>query len=293
MVMSGAGILNDAFADSACPLLDELEFVLRAGIPVVAFGRGIGPITEPVLLAKARAVLPRLKLIGLREGRAGFTFLRSLGVPKERIFVTGDDAIELAYTRRPDSPGSLVGINLRLANYAETDENTIGMLREPLQLAVQALNSSLLPVPISFHKSDSDVVSIGRILNSAIHDPQTEVKCPEDVIRLIGLCRVVVTGSYHGGVFALAQGIPVVALIHSSYYEHKFTGLQEQFPGGCRILDLRRPVTSGDIQHAIHDAWKSADTIRGPLLTSAARQVELSRAAYQSARSLFPQESDS
>jgi colanic acid/amylovoran biosynthesis protein len=80
VVVSGMGGLNDAFADSACPLLDELEFVLQAGIPVVAFGQGVGPITNPELLARARSVLPRLKLIGLREDYTGLPLLESIGV---------------------------------------------------------------------------------------------------------------------------------------------------------------------------------------------------------------------
>ena len=30
--------------------------------------------------------------------------------------------------------------------------------------------------------------------------------------------RLVITGSYHAGVFALAQGVPVLALAKSAYY---------------------------------------------------------------------------
>lgn len=291
LVVSGMGGLNDAFEDSACPLLDELEFVLQAGIPVVAFGQGVGPITEPALLEKARAVLPRLELIALREGHTGLPLLESFGVPRDRIHVTGDDAIELAYQHRPCSLGDAIGINLRLADYAETDENTAGKLREPLRSAAQKLNSSLVPVPISFHGSDSDVEAVGKLLDGQSHSSQATIESPEDVIRLIGKCRVVVTGSYHAGVFALAQGIPVVGLVQSAYYEQKFTGLQEQFPGGCRMIDFRRPVASGEIQDAICGAWESADWVREPLLAAAVRQVELGRAAYQAARALCPLES--
>jgi colanic acid/amylovoran biosynthesis protein len=292
VVMSGAGALNDAFADSACPLLDEIEFVLQAGVPVVAFGRGIGPITEPALLAKARAVLPRLKLIGLREGIAGLPFLESLGVPRDRIYITGDDAIELAHRHRPSLIGNAIGVNLRLAGYAGTGEDMVGKLRGPLMFAAKALNSFLLSVPISFHESDSDVDATRKLLDGESHSSQATIESPEDVIRLIGNCRVVVTGSYHGGVFALAQGIPVVGLVHSRYYEQKFAGLQEQFPGGCHILDFRRPITSGEIQKTILDAWDSAGQVKESLLTAANHQIELSRAAYKTARCLFPPEDD-
>jgi colanic acid/amylovoran biosynthesis protein len=291
LVVSGAGMLNDAFADSACPLLDELEFALQAGVPVVAFGQGVGPITDPDLLARARSVLPRLMLISLREGFTGLPILESFGVPRDRIYVTGDDAIELAYRLRPDVLGGRIGINLRLAGYAEAGEDMLDKLREPLLHAAQTMNSSLIPVPISFHESDSDVEANRKLLDSQSLMSQETIETPEDVIHRIGKCRVVVTGSYHGGVFALAQGIPVVGLVHSPYYEQKFTGLQQQFPGGCRILDFRRPVKPVEIQDAIHSAWKSAEQVRESLLSVAARQIELGRAAYQAARRLCPLES--
>jgi len=291
LVVSGMGGFNDAFADSACPLLDELEFALQAGVPVVAFGQGVGPITNPELLARARSVLPRLTLISLREGFTGLPLLESFGMPRNRIHLTGDDAIELAYRLRPDVMGGRIGINLRLADYAEAGEEMVDKLRQPLLHAAQTLNSSLVPVPISFHESDSDVEANRKLLDSQSLMSQESIETPEDVIHQIGKCRVVVTGSYHGGVFALAQGIPVVGLVHSPYYEQKFTGLQKQFPGGCRILDFRRLVKPVEIQDAIHGAWKSAEQVRESLLSVAARQIELSRAAYQAARRLCPLES--
>ena len=288
LVLSGAGVTNDAFADQAYPLLDEMEFVLRAGIPVVAFGRGIGPIANPALLARVRDVFPRLKLIGLREAHTGLPLLESLGVTRDRICVTGDDAIELAFRRRPSSLGKGIGVNLRVADYAEMGSEMIGKLREPLRLAARKLNSAFIPIPISLNKADSDLVSIESLLGRESSSPQKAIKSPEDVIRLVAGCRVVVTGSYHGGVFALAQGIPVVGLVRSPYYEQKFSGLQEQFPRGCQILDFRQHVTSDEIQAAICNAWDSAEPLREPLLAAAARQVKLGSAAYQAARNLFP-----
>jgi colanic acid/amylovoran biosynthesis protein len=167
----------------------------------------------------------------------------------------------------------------------------VDRLREPLQIAAQTLNSSLVAIPISFHENDSDIEANRRLLDGQNTGSPARIESPEDVIRLIGSCRVVVTGSYHGGVFALAQGIPVVGLVHSPYYEQKFIGLQKQFPGGCHILDFRQPVTPGEIQDAVRSAWASAEQIRELLLKTAARQVELGRAAYQAARELCPLES--
>jgi colanic acid/amylovoran biosynthesis protein len=295
LAVCGGGYINDCFKESACDLLDELKAVLQAGIPVVAFGQGIGPITDLELEARARAVLPRMKMIGLREGLSSLPLLESLGVPRDRIHVTGDEAIEPALLRRPASLGYAIGINLRLADYAGTDEKTAEQLRQPLQRAAQALNSTLIPVLISFHnvfhnRIDSDREAVGRLLENLSQGSPAQAESPDDAIRMIGKCRVVVTGSYHGAVFALAQGIPVVGLLQSEYYEQKFTGLQQQFPRGCLLIDLRQPITSGNIEDAIHMAWESAESVRDSLIEAASRQVELGRALYQTAHAQFPLE---
>lgn len=291
LVLAGMGALNDAFRENACWLLDEFGAVSRAGVPIVAFGQGVGPITDPELLAKARAVLPQFKLIGLREDRTGLPLLESLGISRKRIYVTGDDAIELAYERRTSSMGDAIGVNLRIAAYAETDGETAGKLRGPLRRAAQALNSYLVAVPILLHQSGSDAEAISELLDGQIQSSHPAIDTPEEIIGLIGRCRVVVTGSYHGAVFALAQGIPVVGMAQSAYYKQKFTGLQEQFPGGCRAIDLKRPVNTGEIEDAICCAWESAEQVRESLLAAAARQIELGHAAYRAVHELYPLES--
>ena len=291
LVICGGGFINDCFAKGACDLLDELTAVLKAGVPVVAFGQGIGPMTNPVLMAKARAVLPRLDMIGLREGHSSLPILESIGVPRDRISVTGDDAIELAFERRPSSLGDAIGVNLRFADYAGTDQTTADKLREPLRRAAQSLGSCLAPVIISFHQErDSDVEAMNSLLDGQIHNSEALIESPENVIRLIGKCRVVVTGSYHAAVFALGQGVPVVGLSQSDYYEQKFTGLQKLFPGGCSIIDFRQPTTSSEIEDAIHKAWDAAERVRDSLLEAAARQVEFGRALYQAVHARFPLE---
>jgi colanic acid/amylovoran biosynthesis protein len=148
-------------------------------------------------------------------------------------------------------------------------------------------------VPISFSDESSDIRAISRLLGGQIHDSQTTIRSPEDVIDLIGNCRIVVTGSYHAGVFALSQGISVIGLVHSAYYDQKFIGLQQQFPGGCRIIDFRHPTTPDEILEVISSAWRSAEDAREPLLRAANLQIDLGRAAYQSLRNQLTLNPDS
>ena len=94
-------------------------------------------------------------------------------------------------------------------------------------------------------------------------------------------CRIVVTGSYHAGVFALSQGIPVVCLAKSHYYIDKFLGLADQFRAGCQLVFLNQEALSERFLDSIEKAWESAEDTRLPLLEAADRQVEMSRKAYK------------
>lgn len=91
---------------------------------------------------------------------------------------------------------------------------------------------------------------------------------------------MVITGSYHAAVFALAQGIPAVCIEKSAYYSQKFCGLREQFGEGCAVVEAAESDFGFRLEHAIEHAWRSADDLRPRLLEAAASQIEKGRAAY-------------
>ena len=117
-------------------------------------------------------------------------------------------------------------------------------------------------------------------------DGGAALQTPRDVIRRVGTCRVVVTGSYHGAVFALSQGIPVVAIVKSRYYLQKMAGVAHEFGTGCHIVNLDDDDVSTRLSEAISRAWAEADGVREPLLQSAVDQIRRGRSAYARLRDL-------
>ena len=103
---------------------------------------------------------------------------------------------------------------------------------------------------------------------------------PAEVARRVGRCRVLVTGAYHLAVFALSQGIPVVALTSSAYYDDKFLGLGEMFGQGLTLIRLDDPDLEPALTAAIDQAWRVAPGVREPLRDRARLQIEASRAAF-------------
>jgi polysaccharide pyruvyl transferase WcaK-like protein len=300
-VATGGGYITDAFEYHAMRALDTIRIVKRRGKPAVIVGQGLGPIRSPALRANATAALPMVDLIALREHRAAAPLLDRLGVDAARVVTTGDDAIELSYDARDTDLGAGIGVNLRVAFYAEVDRTVIERARAALHDAGEAYGVPLLPVPISHVEGESDVETL-RLLLAGVEaecggsecayapppgplpdaaDGGSRLVTPLDVIRQVGRCRLVVTGSYHAGVFALSQGIPVVALARSAYYRDKFLGLADQFSVGCEVIRLDDDTLRSKLRHAIDHTWRTAENVRPHLLRAAARQIELGHATYR------------
>jgi colanic acid/amylovoran biosynthesis protein len=247
------------------------------------FGQGIGPIESERLRKKAKRALQHVRLIGLREKQASLPLLAKLGVDESRIRVTGDDAIELAHRQRPSCLGAEIGVNLRVAYYSEVSEARINDVGEVLRRVAAAREASLIPIPIAYDGQGSDVDTITKIFEAAGEktDGGASCKSPEDVAQAAGRCRVVVTGSYHAGVFALSQGVPVVALSKSAYYNNKFNGLADMFGTGCTVLRTGDSSFSERLSEAVHKAYVNASDVRPSLLSAAHRQIKASRQAYR------------
>jgi polysaccharide pyruvyl transferase WcaK-like protein len=282
VVACGQGGMTDVFGGHARRVLDTLEMAIRHRKPTAMLGQGIGPMSGAALLARARAVLPRVNLIGLREGRAGAPLLASVGVLPSRVVVTGDDAVELAYEARRPELGRGLGVNLRVAPHAETDDSLIGRIRPVLQRFAERHGVSLLPLPIAMHPSGTDD---SRVLRELLRDDGSDggrsLDTPLRVIQRTGECRVVVTGAYHAAVFALAQGVPTICLGNSAYVLDKFWGLTDLFGAGCRALALRSADLPEELSVALEDTWSAAPQLRAPLLEAARLQVAAGQAAYE------------
>jgi polysaccharide pyruvyl transferase WcaK-like protein len=288
-VVSGAGGFADSCRAWNMAILGILESAIERKIPVAMFGQGIGPLNDQAVLSRAKNVLPAVDFISLRGGLGGLTLLESLGVDVSNVLTTGDEAIELAYEARSEQPGQALGINLRVASYSGIDKGFIEKLRPVFQQFAKEHDAPILPLPIAVHPYASDHETIRLLLRGFDDrsDGGLALDTPLKVIEHAGRCRVVVSGAYHAAVFALAQGIPVVCLSKSAYYDAKFRGLEDQFGLGCETVSLNDPYAVEKLAVAIERAWQSAERVRLPLQQAALRQIELCRGAYERVRGLL------
>ena len=281
LLLSGGGYITDVFPGQAWSALERLDAALNEGIPFALFGQGIGPLRDRSLIAAARRVLPRAKLIAVREKLVSVALLEELGVASERIVLTGDDSVEAAYRARKFELGNSVGVNFRVAGYTGMTTSDVDAIGAPLHRAVKRIGSELTALPVCIVdsvESASDATIAARLLGSG--NWQDVPATSEQLIARVGTCRIIVTGSYHAGVFALSQGIPAVCVFNCEYYEMKFRGLAAQFGTGCVVLDKSSDDFDARLVDAIIDAWENAERWRPALLEAAQAQVEAARHAY-------------
>lgn len=280
VVVAGMGGITDAFRGYAVGVLATLATAARHNVPTVMMSQQIGPLSSLRLHRMARDVLPTVALIALRERKAGLPLLRRLGVDLGGVRTTGDDTVGFVHPLRAPHLGEGLGLNLRRSGYASVDAGIVRRVGMVVRSASAGLNAPLIGLPVSHRGEEDDARTIASMTGQSppSHPPITDL---ETFVSFMQSCRVVVSGSYHGAVFALAQGIPAVCLSNSPYYSQKFLGLQDLFGEGCVVVRVTSTMER-DLRDATERLWVSAPGLRPALLDAAARQAEASRTAYAS-----------
>src|SRR5690606_12308618 len=128
-----------------------------------------------------------------------------------------DDAVEMAWARRPAMPGMSLGVNVRLSEATGMNASMATPLGEVLRRFARSRDTEFVTLPVA-RSREVDRLSIEKVVGDLLPDDPADVDSPFTVIDRAGRCRMVITATYHAGVFALAQGVPVVCLSFSEYF---------------------------------------------------------------------------
>jgi colanic acid/amylovoran biosynthesis protein len=281
LVLAGCGILNDTFRTAALQILDLFEAANRGGIPSIMLGQGIGPMDDPILLKRAAEVLPQVRALFVRERVASFPLLQKIQVPAAQICFTGDDAMELAWKERPPVIGTRMGVSLRIAEYSGMDEAGTRPIVELLSAKARQRKTELSGIPILCGTgAASDVRTLEHLAGSLSCRDADDLSTPKSIVTRIARCRLMVTSTYHAGVFALSQGIPTIGVGRSRYYRDKFKGLADQFCDGCAVLEAGDARFMETLDATVEKLWAEADILRPRLLAFAESKITEGQKAY-------------
>jgi polysaccharide pyruvyl transferase WcaK-like protein len=289
LLICGSGGFADSCRDWNLFTLGIVESAIAAAVPVALTGQGIGPISDPDVISRMRKVLPRVTLLASRGTHGAHAIARYIGVPEDLFLTTGDETVELAFLARPLSPGSGIGVNLRIAPYSGVSEDAADVIGDVLRSFAASHGANLIPLPIATHSYADDTRTIGRLLDT---DPSNfaSLDSPQRIFEQTAKCRIVVTGAYHAAVFALSQGIPAICVSASDYYRCKFVGLRSLFGEGCMVVNLHEPDSQNSLSISLQAGWIKFDSLHNDLLEAAQGQIGASRDALRRLRQMFPAE---
>lgn len=290
VVASGGAYMTDTWWWHAAGVLSLLSLAHRLGKPTAMFGQGIGPMALWPLRVQARTVLPGLTVLGLREERISRALALSMGIHPEALAMTGDDALELVDSATAPA-GDAIGISVRVSSYAGVDFAAAAAIGDVVLETASELGVPIMGLPVSQHAADAGVLrALLRQKKDTVNVIVDDLGSPEALVSAAAKCRLIITGSYHAAVFGLAQGVPTVCLIKSSYYDAKFGGLQASFPGACIVVPLDAPDALAGLRAAIKRGLQLPSSARAAARDTATQLREAGREAYTLFRSKIDEE---
>jgi polysaccharide pyruvyl transferase WcaK-like protein len=266
--IAGGGNLTSDYAQ----LLQARTFLAVAagvfGVPVVVTGQQVGPRLYPRHERILKKWLPHARLVGVRDAASAET-CRRLGVPGDRISVTGDDAVDLVAAPLPDcmlNPRRpVIGLSLHHHGCRSERDAAIRRLADVLGPWLRSTSASIVMIPhirsttplrcdVRFAEDFTHALGDGLPVLIAGASEYLDVH----VKALTAGCDFMVTTRFHGAVFALSSGVPTFPIGQDEYTSVKFSGLWEYF-GLPTVVAM---LGDGDLSVRLNEAWRERESGR-------------------------------
>jgi polysaccharide pyruvyl transferase CsaB len=257
LLVGGGGILYDADAKT---YLREAMLAKEAGVPVMLYAVGAGPLQDPNVQASVAECLNQVDVITVRE-RSAQQVLEAAGVRRE-IHLTADPALLLAPS--PIDPGLLkeegldrkeriIGMSVREPGVAapDLDERVYhGLLANAADFMVDRFDAHIVFVPME--QSVLDTQHSHAVISQMLRAQRATVLKREydsgELLSLMGHFSFAVGMRLHFLIFAALQNIPFIALPYAS----KVSGFLEDLHVATPPLKL---VNAGRLIAYLDESW--------------------------------------
>ncbi len=264
LILGGGGILYDADART---YLREVEIAEEAGVPVMIYAVGVGPLIDPNNQRIVREVICNATVITVRE-RTDQKILEDIGV-KCPVIVTADPGLLMEpeplpentlIKERMDSGQKLVAMSIREPGPAAPDieaRHYRSLLANTADYLVNRHDVEIIFVPMERNYLD---VQYSHSVVSEMMRPQRASVLSGDytsgqVLNLMGHFNFAVGMRLHFLIFAAIQRVPFVPLPYAS----KVTGF-------INILNIDLPplskINAGKLIAYVDQSWDDQNVIR-------------------------------
>lgn len=289
LFLSGGGYLTGMTLTRLWDNMLLMGLAHSFGLSVLLSGQTIGLFNDGVSRWLARWGLKKADLIYLRDADSSPGALCSIGIEKNNIACTFDDALFYSampqakvmdhlkqYGIKPDAPYLAVNVH-----YWGQTGSMIDIITKQIASAldrIQAeLNFHIVFVPMV--KSDEEAThKVIELMESPGIFPEHHYNL-ELAVGLIKSANLCLTMKHHPIIFAIAESIPVISMAFDAYYLHKNRGALklfglEEFCVSCNPEVLGETIFDKIIQ-AHQQRKKIADKISPKIESMRTRSAEL------------------
>lgn len=249
------------------------------GIPVVNLHQSVGPLDREADRRLVAAVLDRARLNIVRDDLS-HAFLMRLGVRPERLVLSRDVAFDGDFDA-PTETAFDVGINIR---HGFNGRVRLDALRAFVERIGRKSDPSRIMVYSTTHPPGDDV----RTAVDGLAEVHAGLPRWDDCLRLPGLCRVNVSDSYHGAIFSMRAGRPVICC-QTDYASWKIQGTRTP---GLADVEVLPGFVSAAAAGTIATRAEEALSNPGPILACQRQRIEhardLCRRGWDAVEALLP-----
>ncbi len=198
----------------------------NSGIPVVNLHQSVGPLDRQEHRRLVAEIFSKATLNLARDDRS-FDFLQRLGVPRERLVLTRDISFgeEFAVNAGVNCD---VGINIRCGFNGRVN---LEILREFLIQLGRSRPGLRILIYSTTHTPGGDVFKAA----DGLAEVERELPRWDECLRLPASCSVNISDSFHGAIFSMIAGRPVICC-QTDYSSWKIEGMSTPDCPGIEVM---------------------------------------------------------
>jgi glycosyltransferase involved in cell wall biosynthesis/polysaccharide pyruvyl transferase WcaK-like protein len=258
--------------------------------PLMVYGAGVEPLSSAAGRLLAGAVFELADVICLRD-RGSLAALEAFDLEGVTATVTGDAALGVALPPAPllDLPRPWLGVGLRQWDPGVDLERWRAAIAAALDRFLESHSGSAVLVPchraVRWPQTDDtgagEAVRVRMARGDRVHAVDVDLPWAERAALLAG-CDLVLAMRFHAAFFALAGGVPAVALA----YDRKVTNLMAEY--GLEDFTVALESVRGEVlARLLERAWDERATLGPRARRRCAELRERERGSVARARELL------
>lgn len=275
LISGGGSLLQDATGLGSIPYyvgIIKLAQWLRK--PTFIYAQGIGPVNRKIFNPLISSVFRRCEYISVRDAESA-ELLRVMGIAKSEINVVPDPVMgmvlqdnhsiqSLNSTVQDQQQLPVIGVSVRFWN---ADRIELAKLAEGLVLlsSRKAVHIRFLP----FHFPGDDEASrfvmdrLGNIASTgSVVSIAPETQHPEEMLREVSRCQVLVGMRLHSLIYAASQEVPLLGISYDPKIDHFLGRIGTVAIGSSDDLDPRIVASQGERLLLEGESWRNAHAAR-------------------------------